>query len=278
MIAFGAMSIDAALAVDIPVYQQLENIPGAEGNKTFPDYMLSIYKLAFWIIGISAMFMISVGGFIYVTSAGNTSSAGLGKTYIKDAIIGLLVGLFAWILLYTINPDLTSFNYTGLTTGMSSHSNPSAGTYVASGERILSGSGSCRDASGKPVSPQSNINEARTGQVTACFHGCTSSSAPCTEKVTLSPAMLAAMNDLKGYTVTSLAGGSHANDSAHYKGLAMDIQPRSSNRADWVALREAFIQKGALGHSEAGTFCEDSKGALQASCVGAGHIHVRFAP
>lgn len=99
-------------------YTQLENIPGYEGrNKTFPEYVVTIYNFALWIVGISAMFMLTVGGFMYLTSAGNTSSANTAKGLIKDALIGLVLGLSAWLIVNTINPDLTTMNVSGLTSG-----------------------------------------------------------------------------------------------------------------------------------------------------------------
>lgn len=118
MLAF--FNIGTVEAVEIPQYEQLENIPGSEGkNKTFPQYVVALYNLGLWIIGISAMFMLTVGGFMYLTSAGNTSAAGSAKGVIKDALIGLVLGLSAWLIVNTINPDLTTLNVSGLTTGTS---------------------------------------------------------------------------------------------------------------------------------------------------------------
>jgi hypothetical protein len=52
------------------------------------------------------MFMIMVGGYMYMTSAGNSASTGKAKGIITDALIGLILALCSWILLNTINPDL----------------------------------------------------------------------------------------------------------------------------------------------------------------------------
>jgi hypothetical protein len=52
------------------------------------------------------MLMIIIGGFMYMTAAGNTSKAGTAKTVITDAIYGLIVALSAYLLLFIINPDL----------------------------------------------------------------------------------------------------------------------------------------------------------------------------
>lgn len=87
-------------------YTPMENIPGFENVKDFPAYVLSITKFAIWAVGIAALFMITVGGFMYMTAAGNTSRMDSAKKVIFDAVIGLIVVLSAWLLLYVINPDL----------------------------------------------------------------------------------------------------------------------------------------------------------------------------
>jgi hypothetical protein len=52
--------------------------------------------------------MIAVGGFTYMASAGNTSAIKKGKGMITDALIGLIIALFAWFILNVINPDLVN--------------------------------------------------------------------------------------------------------------------------------------------------------------------------
>lgn len=277
-----------AAAPSFQAYQQLENIPGAEGNKTFPEYVSSLYKLALAVIGFSAMFMLTVGGFMYLTSAGNTSSASTAKGVIKDALIGLVLGLFAWLIVNTINPDLTTLNISGIQTGTPTPAPASGGapgtttapsgtaqqsaSAIAAGK--LSGTGSCKDASGTPVSPQSNINEVKQGQsMTICSNGCDASGTACTGKVNPSAAMLASINAVDGsYIITSIGGGSHTANSAHYTGSAFDVTPPS------VALRDSFILKGAQPNNPngSGTMCEDTVGNFVLDCVGADHIHVRF--
>ncbi len=87
-------------------YTPMESIPGSGNSSSFPDYIKAIYKFGIWTVGIAAMLMISVGGFMYLTSAGNTSKTGQAKEIITDAIIGVILALVSWLLLYTINPDL----------------------------------------------------------------------------------------------------------------------------------------------------------------------------
>lgn len=90
-------------------YHLLESIPGvAEGCEVveFPEYMSGIYKFSFVAIAVSALLMITIGGFYWLMSAGNQSQAGTAKKLITDALIGLAVALVSWLILNTINPDL----------------------------------------------------------------------------------------------------------------------------------------------------------------------------
>jgi hypothetical protein len=91
-------------------YVPLENIPGSENITskpvTFYQYIYAIYKFGIWTVGIVAIFMIIFGGYTYITSAGNNSSMETAKKIITDAIVGLIMALTAYLLLYVINPDL----------------------------------------------------------------------------------------------------------------------------------------------------------------------------
>lgn len=89
-------------------YTPMEKIPGFENqtNGDFYTYIALVYKFGIWAVGIAALLMISIGGFMYVTSAGNNSSMEKAKGVITDAIIGLILALTSYLLLYIINPDL----------------------------------------------------------------------------------------------------------------------------------------------------------------------------
>lgn len=93
----------------------LENLPGFESDTqdvtNFPAFINSFYIFAVWIIGISALFMGTYGAFVYLTSAGNNSRVKAGKEAIVDAIIGLAILLFTWLILNTINPDLVNLHF-----------------------------------------------------------------------------------------------------------------------------------------------------------------------
>ncbi len=99
----------------LPGYRLLESLPfvGIEGEEapSFPVYIVGIFRLLIYIVGIAAFVMISIGGFWYVTSAGNQTRVSTAKSIIGDAFLGLFVAIFAWLLLYTINPNLTRYGF-----------------------------------------------------------------------------------------------------------------------------------------------------------------------
>lgn len=95
-------------------YTLLESFPGffAAGSTLtdLPKLILSIYKFGIWTVGIAGLFMLVVGGFMYMASAGNTSTAGNARSIIWDSLIGIVAALGAYLILYVINPDLTRIN------------------------------------------------------------------------------------------------------------------------------------------------------------------------
>ena len=93
-------------------YKPLEQIPGFDTPSDFFAYVGTLYKFGIWAAGISAMFMIMIGGYMYMVSGGNNSLMGKAKDVITDAIIGLILALTAYLILYTINPTLVSISST----------------------------------------------------------------------------------------------------------------------------------------------------------------------
>ena len=98
-------------------YKLLEKIPGTDGlsGSDLPGYVSAIYKVALVIVTLSAVLMLTIGGFMYLTSAGNTASMGSAKGIIYDSLIGLVIALSAWLILYVINPDLVQTSLGTLT-------------------------------------------------------------------------------------------------------------------------------------------------------------------
>jgi len=99
-ITLGAQAID---------YPQIEgSVPGT----TLEGYVRYIYLFALSIVGIAALGAITFGGITYMLSDTITSKDE-AKKWIWGAISGLILALAAYLILYTINPDLVSLK--GLT-------------------------------------------------------------------------------------------------------------------------------------------------------------------
>lgn len=128
-------------------YQNQEKIPGASGQTSdFIVYMKQIIGFGYATIGILAMFMLSVGAYQYLMAAGNLAKAESAKNTISSALLGLVLGLMSWVILYTINPDLVSMrgiNLSGL------QINSPGGSAAPSGETTPApNAGLCVDGTG----------------------------------------------------------------------------------------------------------------------------------
>ncbi len=78
------------------------------------DYIPNIFTLLIGLAGVLAVLMIVIGGVQYLSTdaIGGKSEA---KEKITNAILGLLLAIGAYIILYTINPNALTFNLTGVT-------------------------------------------------------------------------------------------------------------------------------------------------------------------
>ncbi len=87
-------------------------VPGAITPVTagipLPDYVKYIFNFAIIIGGLIALVMIILGGTRYMASAGNPSLMADARDQIFSAIIGLFLLLGSYLILTTINPQLTT--------------------------------------------------------------------------------------------------------------------------------------------------------------------------
>lgn len=279
-------------------YQLLEKIPGTENvsGSDLPGYVSALYKIALIVVTLSAVLMLSIGGFMYLTSAGNTASMGNAKGIIYDSLIGLVIALAAWLILYIINPDLVKISLKvlppvtpltgqagtpqGLGTLPPESSVELAKQILANGNINLASSGDCKSPSGT-VSPRKNIEDVAAGKrMAACYAGprcAAEGERGCVDDaVRPSETMLKAIwavGQSYRFTITSMSGGPHGANSAHYKGQAIDISPATQ------ALMDAFTKEGAAApNGQRASMCENTRG-VNVGCAqgsGADHIHLVF--
>ncbi len=75
--------------------------PGAE----IGDVLSRLYVYGVGVVAIAAMIMLVIGGVQYMVAG--EKDPGPAKERIRNAIWGLILALTSWLILYTINPDLT---------------------------------------------------------------------------------------------------------------------------------------------------------------------------
>lgn len=89
-------------------YQNQEKIPGASQQQSeFIPYVKDIINFGFAILGILALFMLIIGAYQYLIAAG-TGNVANAKETVASALLGLILGMCAWIILNKINPDLVN--------------------------------------------------------------------------------------------------------------------------------------------------------------------------
>lgn len=119
-------------------YFNQEKIPGAGTTSDFVEYIKQIIRFGFAAIGIIALFMLSVGAYQYLMAAGNLAKTDRAKETISSALLGLVLGLIAFITLRTINPQLVNLQLTspgGGTGGQTTGTGAGTGATGAGGTR-----------------------------------------------------------------------------------------------------------------------------------------------
>ena len=82
-----------------------------QGGEAIGECISQIYTVSLSLVGIVAFVQIVWGGFLVLTSAGNTSKYGEAMNKIKNAILGIVLLFSSYLILNTINPDLVNFNF-----------------------------------------------------------------------------------------------------------------------------------------------------------------------
>ncbi len=95
-------------------------LPGLESTMevnpgVLPKYIEWLYRFIIGIAGLLAVFMITIGGLMWIFAGGNGSKIGKAREYIFGAIIGLLLAIFSYSILYIINPELVVNKFPDLT-------------------------------------------------------------------------------------------------------------------------------------------------------------------
>lgn len=80
---------------------------GAKRGKTVKEITKLVIDWALYIAAVIAVIFIIIGGFLYITSAGNESQAGKGRTTLVNALIGLTLVVLSYIIVQIVYNFLT---------------------------------------------------------------------------------------------------------------------------------------------------------------------------
>jgi hypothetical protein len=129
-------------------------------------FVANFYQFALLIGGILAFGAIVYGGVLHAVSAGNPSRQSEGKKWIWSALTGLLLLAGAYIVLYTINPNLLNLNLPTLTPisiptpagGGTNTGNPGAGNVAGQGLNTAQVMANFNAAGNITVKPGADVN------------------------------------------------------------------------------------------------------------------------
>lgn len=247
-------------------YTLLETIPGIDSkNLSFTSYLSAIYKLAIWIVGLCALFMFLVGAFMYMLSAANTSKAGTAKGIMTDALIGLVLALASYLILYVINPDLINLRLPSVS--MPTTSAPSRGGTAPSA--AISGNVYTQSEAEQKLSG-ANISVSSSG-------GCSDpANAKCTSLQNIPKTTIDNIISLKNGTgcPVTVTGGTETGHSAHGSGKpVVDVSENS-------CLEGKFSQTKPPGYNIAKICADGNSQAAAYNCgsyiEAAPHFHLQF--
>ncbi|MFP4022499.1 MAG: hypothetical protein ACLFNR_02060 [Candidatus Paceibacterota bacterium] len=79
---------------------------GSTSEGDFTGYVQGLLNLLIGVAALLAIIFITIGGIQYITTDSITNKES-GKETINNALLGLLLALVSWLILYTINPNLS---------------------------------------------------------------------------------------------------------------------------------------------------------------------------
>ena len=77
------------------------------GLKEMVDVAVNISKLILGLLGSVTLLFFIYGGFVWITAAGNTQRIEQGKKVLEGALVGLIIVLSSWLIIYFITAALT---------------------------------------------------------------------------------------------------------------------------------------------------------------------------
>lgn len=78
---------------------------GKDPKAGFTAWTNEAFRFGLILVVLAAAIYIAIGAYMYFAASGNAELAKTGKEYITRAVMGLVLGLVAWVILQTISPQ-----------------------------------------------------------------------------------------------------------------------------------------------------------------------------
>jgi len=235
----------------------------------------ALWGLMYLVLFLSVLGAFVYAGYLYLTAAADASAVNKAKSTMTGAVLGLVIGLASAIILQTINPNLLE-GKCGLPEAPSdpgpSSSAPGggAGGGSGSGGSGESGGGPADEELARSGPAQADCNElsslADAGvNVASGFYGISGPNRtgkvkqPWVEKTKQIQDICENRYGERPFQVTAACtyGVGHSNDSTHYRGEAVDLDPVNATNQQVVScVQEAgvpdYIDEGTHIHISSG--------------------------
>jgi len=262
---------------EVPIFAT-RSLPGIPEGYMGLDQLLAFFlNWSKYILGIAIFMMIFYGGVKWFFSQGNPSQIGEAQGIIKNAAIGAILLLSAYLILYTVNPDLVNgtFALPGIKTAPGGLPLPPPG----------GGMGSCRQQfGGTPSSGCSQISTCIDVSSYTESHDCSSNGGKCLLSPQASNKLKAFINKFNslGGTNCSLklssaiqGSGGPSVSTCHKPGNADSGTCADFNISSYASCAPIFY-KAAMESGSVISFLDEYVPACKPENATGGNIHVNF--
>jgi heme/copper-type cytochrome/quinol oxidase subunit 2 len=100
----------AVSALDLPNCNSFRGVNCSSANGSVSGLILYVINIMLGIAGLVAVLFLIIGGFWYITSAGNEETAEKGKGTVINAIIGIVIIILSYVVVNVVSGLVTNPN------------------------------------------------------------------------------------------------------------------------------------------------------------------------
>lgn len=98
----------ATLALQLPNCNALNGVNCTSANNSLTALILYVINIMLGLAGVVAVLFMIIGGFWYITSAGNEETAEKGKGTAINAVIGLVIIILSYVIVNVVSGLVTN--------------------------------------------------------------------------------------------------------------------------------------------------------------------------